>query len=173
MVELSSERIEQIVLKETAKKQEADIILRSVYTRYMCLFEKYFEDIDALNDDKVAELRSYHEETKSLVRYYYMDIAQDVCKLLREFDDTYIINMLGSGWHKYIFDIYKYYKEEKKSSIKAEEDIKAAFVKETLEEFYDTMDYIFRDGFGTGSEATNGLLSGIKNLLFGEENTNV
>ena len=169
MVELSSERIEQIVLKETAKKQEADIILRSVYTRYMCLFEKYFEDIDALNDDKVAELRNYHEETKSLVRYYYMDIAQDVCKLLREFDDTYIINMLGSGWHKYIFDIYKYYKDEKKISIKAEEDIKAAFVKETLEEFYDTMDYIFRDDFGTSSQTAKKVVTNLKEMLFGAE----
>ena len=169
MVELSSERIEQIVLKETAKKQEADIILRSVYTRYMCLFEKYFEDIDALNDDKVSELRNYHEETKSLVRYYYMDIAQDVCKLLREFDDTYIINMLGSGWHKYIFDIYKYYKDEKKISIKAEEDIKAAFVKETLEEFYDTMDYIFRDDFGTSSQTAKKVVTNLKEMLFGAE----
>ena len=36
----------------------------------MYLYEKYLEDIDALSDDRIAELRAYHEETISLVKYY-------------------------------------------------------------------------------------------------------
>ena len=79
MVELSKERVEQILHEETMKKEELETILRSIYTRYMHLFENYFADLDALNDDKVAELKKYHEETKSLVRYYYLDIPQDIC----------------------------------------------------------------------------------------------
>ena len=48
MVELSKERIAQILHEETVKKEDSDTILRSVYTRYMCLYEKYFADIDGL-----------------------------------------------------------------------------------------------------------------------------
>ena len=39
----------------------------------------------------------------------------------------------------------------------------------TLEDFYDTMDLIFRAGFGTGSETVKGLAGMIKGLLFGKE----
>ena len=63
MVELSNERMEQILHKETAKKEELTTILRGIYTRYMLLYEKYFADIDALNDDEVTALKNYHEET--------------------------------------------------------------------------------------------------------------
>ena len=56
MVELSNRRIEQILHEETAKKEELATILRGIYTRYMHLYESYFADIDALSDDKVAEL---------------------------------------------------------------------------------------------------------------------
>ena len=35
----------------------------------MYLYEKYLEDIDALSDDRIAELRAYHEETISLVKF--------------------------------------------------------------------------------------------------------
>ena len=61
MVELSNERIEQILHQETAKKEELATILRGIYTRYMRLYEKLFADIDALNDEKITELRKYHE----------------------------------------------------------------------------------------------------------------
>ena len=37
MIELSKERIAQILHEETVKKEDADTILRSIYTRYMCL----------------------------------------------------------------------------------------------------------------------------------------
>ena len=79
MVELNNERIEQILHEETTKKEELETILRSIYNRYMWLYEKYFADIDALNDEKIAELTNYHEETLSLVKYYYMDIPLDIC----------------------------------------------------------------------------------------------
>ena len=75
MIELSTERVEEILQKETQKTVDLPVILRAVYTRYMNLYERYFTDVDNLNDDKIAELRKYHEETISLVRYYYMDIS--------------------------------------------------------------------------------------------------
>lgn len=35
--------------------------------------------------------------------------------------------------------------------------------------FYDAMGYIFRDGFGTGSQTAEQVVSGIAGLLFGKE----
>ena len=70
MIELNKERLEKILREETAQKEELQTILRSVYTRYMRLYEKYFADIDALNDEKIAGLRAYHEETVSLVKHF-------------------------------------------------------------------------------------------------------
>jgi len=70
MVELSRERIEQMLQEETAKKEELANILRGIYTRYMRLYEKYLADIDALNDDEIGKLRAFHKETRSLFRYY-------------------------------------------------------------------------------------------------------
>lgn len=169
MVELSKERIEQILHEETAKKEELDTILRSIYTRYMRLYEKYFADIDALNDDVIAELRNYHEETKSLIRHYYMDIPQDICTGLREFDNKYSASLLGSEWHKYLFDSYKSFKEENRSRNKSKEHLKAEFAKQTMTAFYEAMDYIFREGFGTGSQTAKDVISGITGLLFGKE----
>ena len=61
MVELSNERIGQILHEETTKKEESETILRGIYTRYMRLFEKYLADIDALNDEKIADFKKYHE----------------------------------------------------------------------------------------------------------------
>ena len=54
MIKLSNERIEQILHEETVKKEELATILRSIYNRYMWLYEKYFADIDALNDEKIS-----------------------------------------------------------------------------------------------------------------------
>ena len=49
MIELSNERIKEILNDETPRKEETDTILRAIYTRYMRLCEEYFTDIDALN----------------------------------------------------------------------------------------------------------------------------
>ena len=45
--------------------------------------------------------------------------------------------------------------------------MKAAFIKHALEDFYDAMDYVFRDGFGTGSQSAKNVFTEIKGLLFG------
>ena len=169
MVELSKERIEQILHEETAKKEELDTILRSIYTRYRRMYEKYFADIDALNDDKIAELRKFHEETRSLVRYYYMDIPQDICTGLREFDNKYSANLLGPEWHKYLFDSFKSFKEENRGRNKSKEHLKAEFAKQTLTAFYEAMDYIFREGFGTADKTTENTLSEIIGKFFKDE----
>ena len=87
MVELSRKRVEQILHEETLKTEELATILRGIYTRYMRLYERYFADIDALNDEKIAELREYHGETKSLVNYYYRDIPLDICMGIDEFEE--------------------------------------------------------------------------------------
>ena len=65
MIELSNERIEEILHKETGKTEELTTILRGIYIRYMRLYERYYADIDALNDDVIAELKNYLEETKA------------------------------------------------------------------------------------------------------------
>ena len=109
MIQLSTERVHQILYEETQKTEELKTVLRGIFTRYMHLYEEYYADIDALNDDKIAEMRKYHEETKSLVKHYYLDIPQDTCMGLREFDDKYIDKFLGSGWKKYLFDKYNHH----------------------------------------------------------------
>ena len=169
MVELSKERIAQILHEETVKKEDSDTILRSVYTRYMCLYEKYFADIDGLSDSVIAELRSYHEETRSLVKYYYMDIPQDICKCLTAFDQEYSEKLLGPDWQEYLSDIYEDFEDSYAGKDRTRASVKAAFAKQTLGAFYDAMDYIFRDGFGTGSQTANTLVDGISQLLFGKE----
>jgi len=168
MIELSNERIEEILHKETVKKEELGTILRAVYSRYMHLYEAYFADIDALNEDKIAELKKYHEETGSLVKYYYMDIPLDICVGLREFEDNYSANLLGPEWHKYLMDSYEDFKKNNKDKYK-KESLKAEFAKQTLASFYDAMGYVFREGFGTGSQTADSVVSGITGLLFGKK----
>ena len=169
MLELSNERIQQILHEETAKKEELNTILRGIYVRYMRLYEKYFADIDALNDDKVAELREYHEETRSLVRHYYMDIPMDICTELKEFENKYSDNLLGLGWHGYLFDRYEEFKENSENRDKIEKCLKADFSRQALDTFYDAMNEIFRDGFGTGSQTARKVVDGITGLLFGKQ----
>ena len=169
MIELSKERIEQMLHEEAGKKEELVTILRGVYTRYMCMFEKYFADIDALNDDAIAGLREYHDETRSLVKYFYMDIPRDVCLGLREFEKKYIDKLLGSGWHEYLRDCYEDFKEYTCDEQLSEALMKAAFTKEALSDFYDVMDYIFRDDFGTESKHLKDIAGEISGFLFGKE----
>ena len=166
MVELSNERVDQILHEETHKTEELITILRGVYIRYMRLYERYFDDIDALNDDKIAEFNKYHEETKSLIKYYYMDIPLDICTALSEFDKQYSEKLLGSNWRRYLFDSLKKYKSDRGD--KSKEGLKADFEEKILTAFYETMDYIFRDGFGTCSESTKKFEDGLVDLLFGE-----
>lgn len=168
MVELSNERIEQILHEETTKKEETETILRSIYTRYMRLYEKYFADIEALNDDEIAGLKNYHEETRSLIKYFYMDIPQDICTGIKEFENKYSANLLGSEWHEYLFGSYEEFREKSRIKDKSEEYIKAEFTKQALSDFYDAMDYIFREGFGTDSQTAKSFVSGITGLLFGK-----
>ncbi len=66
MIELKNEVLEKILGKETAKTEDLKTILRAVYTRTMRLYEKYFQDLDALSNDVVEELKQYNEETRSL-----------------------------------------------------------------------------------------------------------
>ena len=169
MIELSPERVEKILYEETVKDEKIQTILRSIYIRYMLLYEKYFEDIDALNDEKIAELRKYHEETRSLIKYYYMDIPQDICTALNEFENKYDDNLLGSEWHNVLFDSYKKFREKNTNTNKSEKSLKEEFTKQTLAAFYGAMDYVFREGFGTGSTAAQSIVSGITGLLFGKE----
>lgn len=168
MVELSNERVEQILNEETVKTEELKTILRGIYTRYMRLFEKYLSDIDALNDDEIEKLKNYHEETRSLVKYYYLDIPLDTCILISEFEDEYSCKMLGADWHEFIFGKYKEFKDKNRDGKKSEEVLKAEFEEKTLESFYDAMDYVFRDSFGTESKTASETADGIAGLLFGE-----
>lgn len=166
MMELSNERVESILKEETLKTTELATILRAVYTRYMRLYEKYFADIDALNDEKIAEFRQYQEETNSLVKYYYMDIPEDVCTDLNDFDKKYGDKLLGPDWHKNLFDTYKEFRG--KNWDKSDEWVRAEFKKQVMEGFYHEMGGIFRQGLGTNSKTHEGIWKGISGLLFGK-----
>lgn len=169
MVELSAERIEQILYKETPKTDVLPTILRSVYLRYVRLYEKFFADIDALNDDVIAELKNYHEETKSLVKYYYMDIPEDICEGLLTFDNTYNAKLLGADWHDVLIESYKDFAAESKNWNKSEKCLKAEFSEQCLKAFYEAMEAIFRGGFGTASKTAENVITGLAGLLFGEK----
>ena len=168
MVGLSNERIEQILHEETPKKEELLTILRGIYTRYMRLYERYYADIDALNDDVIAELKNYHEETKSLCKCYYMDIPLDICTGLIEFDNEYSDKLLGDDWHKFLLDSYKDFRDEHEYENKSEASLKAEFADQKLTSFYEVMDYVLRDAFNTNSKSAENVASGIMSLLFGE-----
>ena len=107
MIELNNERMQQILHDETAKTEDLTTILRGIYTRYMNLYERYFADFDALNDDKVAEFGKYHEETRSLIKYYYLDIPQDICSGIKEFEEKVSDKLLGREWKKNLYDVYE------------------------------------------------------------------
>lgn len=167
MIELSTERIEQILNEETVKKAETTAILRSIYTRYMLLYERYFTDIDALNDDKIAQFKNYHEETISLFKYYYLDIPQDTCEYLHKFEKAYSSKLLGPDWHKYLFEAYRGFKEN--NACTDEAYLKAEFSKQAMEAFYYEMDLVFREGFGTGSKTIQSAISGFTSMFFGKK----
>lgn len=169
MIELSTERVEQILHNETQKTEELTTILRGIYTRYMYMYERYFADIDALNDDVIAELKKYNEETRSLVKYYYMDIPKDTCKAINAFDQEYNAVLLGADWHRRLFECYDEFYEENISTYKNEKRLKAEFSKQVLVFFYETMDSIFREGFGTGSKTVEKVVGGLASLLFGQK----
>lgn len=171
MLELTNNRIEQILHEETTKKEELSTILRGIYTRYMRLYEQYFADIDALNDDMIAEFRKQQEETDSLVRYYFLDIPEDICEQLKEFNEKYNSKLLGPEWHKCLFDLYEDFKKESWTE-KSEESLKAEFAEQALASFYDAMGSVFREGFGTGSKSGENVINGIAGLLFGKQEKN-
>ncbi len=168
MVELTNKRIDEMLHEETVKKEDTDAILRSIYTRYMRLYEKYFSDIDALNDEKIDEFKRYHEETLSLIKYYYMDIPNDICSEIEEFEEKYSDLLLGSEWHEYLLRNYKEFKDDNLESNKDEEYYKKKFKKQVLKDFYEAMDYVFRDGFGTGSKTTESAISTLTGLILGK-----
>ena len=169
MIELSNERVEQILHKETQKTEELATILRGVYTRYMRLYEKYFADIEALNDGEIADLKRYHEETGSLMKYYYMDIPKDVCAELQDFDEKYTAKLLGADWHNCLFDSYEAFRVENEDAYPSEKQMKAEYAKQTLAAFYEAMDSVFRESFGTGSKTAEKVASGIASLFFGKQ----
>ena len=169
MVELSNERIEQILHEETKKTEDLKTILRSIYFRYMNLYEHYFADLDALNNDKIAEFRKQHEETKSLIKYYYMDIPQDICHEIHEFEEKVSDKLLGRDWKTHLNDIYEEYKANNKDWNKKEEDYKAEFPKAAIDAFYEAMESIFRDAFGTNSATAKDFIEGIGGLLLGKK----
>ena len=166
MIELSQERVDTILNEETLRTEELATILRAVYTRYMRVFEKYFADTDALNDEVIAELNQYQEETRSLVKYYYMDIPQEVCDGLRKFDDKYGDKLLGPDWEKTLSDTYKYFRGKNWS--KSEEWVKAEFRKQAMDAFYKAMGSVFRQGFGSDSKVVERVVDGIKGLFFAD-----
>jgi len=170
MSELNYEKIDQIMHKETPKTEDLLLILRGIYLRLVRLFERYYADIDALNDDRIDELKQYHEETISLVKYYYMDIPLDILYALGRFDGEHVDKMLGSGWNRYLFEAYKDFVIKNRNENKSNEDLKAEFAGKNLMDFYRSMDNIFRVTFGTSSKTVENAGNWIGKLLFGGGN---
>lgn len=169
MIELNNERLEQILHDETAKTEDVKTILRGIYARYMNLYERYIADFAELNDDKVAEFSKYQEETQSLIKYYYMDIPQDTCAKIEEFEEKVGDKLLGREWKRNLYDLYDEFKRKNKVWDKSEDYYQAEFKKAAMKEFYEAMEYVFRDGFGTGSETVKDIIGGITGLLFGKK----
>ena len=169
MLELSKERIGKILHEETVQEEKLTTILRAVYTRYMRLYENYYEDIDALNKTKIAELKKYHEETVSLIKYYYLDIPHDICEGIEEFENKFTANMLGPDWHRFLFRNFEEFKDNCEDRRAGKEALKEAFTKQALQEFYDTMGYVFREGFDTDSKTVKDTISGFDGLFGGKE----
>ena len=97
---------------------------------------------------------------------YYLDIPQEVCEDLEEFDSEYNESLLGADWHEYLFDRYEEFKENSESEDKSEEDLKAEFSKQTLLDFYVSMDYIFSESMGTNDKTSKKVVNGVAGLLF-------
>ena len=169
MVELSNERIKQMLEEETKETEDLTTILRAVYTRYMNLYERYFSDLEALNDDKIAEFKKYHEETRSLIKYYYMDIPQDICTGINEFEEKVSDRLLGQDWRKNLYDLYDEFKEKNRVRDKGEDYYLAEFSRQALKAFYEAMGDFFREGFGTSSQTAKDIVGGISGLLFGKK----
>ena len=167
MFELSTKRVEQILHEETPKTEALATILRGVYSRYMRLYEKYFADIDALDDDIIEDYKKYHEETKCLVKYYYLDIPYDICTALDEFDKNYSSKLLGSDWRKVLFDSFTKFKAKYWGMNKTEEFLKEEFEKQILSAFYYSMDYVFREGFDTGSKTGEAVVGELAKFITG------
>ena len=113
-------------------------------------------------------MKKYHEETISLVKYYLMDIPQDVCAEINKFESNLSANLLGPDWHEFLFDKYEKFKGKRKSKNKGEEYIKAEFKEQTLKSFYEVMGYVFRGGFGTASLTDSKTVNELAGLLFGK-----
>ena len=160
MVELTYERIDKILHEETLKTEDSRTIQRALYNRNMYLYEKYLSDIDALNDETIAELKKYHEETKSLMKYYRMDIPQDTSDDLDYFNKKFTDRILGPDWHDFLFSAYEEFKDDDDNDDKSEECLKKEFEENVLVEFYERMDDVFRDGFGTSSQTANDVFEG-------------
>jgi len=166
MVELSNERVEAILKEETSKTTELATILRAIYIRYMRMYERYFDDMESLTEEAVTEMKKYHEETVSLVKYYYMDIPQDVCTELKEFDEKYYDTLFGPEWDRKLREGFRAFRNEHWDM--SEKWVKEQFKKKALDTFYEDMGSVFRPGFKTDSKAAEGVINGISELLFGK-----
>ena len=167
MVKLDNERVEQILQNETMKTQPLPTILRGIYTRYINLYEDYIAEIDKLTDDKIDAYKRQNAETQSLIKYYYMDIPQDVCYELNKFEENVADELLGREWKRGIYDAFEEFKENNDAWNKSDDYYMAEFKKALRKELYKAMENIFRDGFGTHSETAKNIFTGISNLLFG------
>jgi hypothetical protein len=98
-----------------------------------------------------------------------MDIPQDICHEIHEFEEKVSDKLLGRDWKTHLYDIYEEYKAKNKDWNKKEEDYKAEFPKAAIDAFYEAMESIFRDAFGTNSATAKEFIEGVGGLLFGKK----
>ena len=64
---------------------------------------------------------------------------------------------------------YDEFKQKSRDQSKGDDYYKSEVTQQTLIALYDAKDYMCGDGFGTDSETTRKVVSGIKGLLFGNQ----
>ena len=168
MVELSPERIEEILHKETVKEEDPKTVMRAVYNRYRCVFEQYIDQIFEMNQSKIDEFNKYHQETNSLIKYYFVDIPMDTCAALAKFEHDVMDYMLGPDWQRVILNGFEEFKRKNKNKYRLanEETWRKKFKEELLSMFYVSMESAFRVSFESGSKAAEGLMDGLS-AIFG------
>jgi calmodulin len=105
MIQLSNERVEQILHEETKKTEPLPQLLRAIYTRYMNLYEDYIANMYDLTNEKIAEYKeafdmidkdkkgtiSVNDITKIMKNFGYPISRKEVEKMVAEMDTS------GSG----------------------------------------------------------------------------
>ena len=98
-----------------------------------------------------------------------MDIPEETGTYLQVFDKEYTVKLLGPDWKKYVSESFQEFISEHKKEAKNEDHLKEMYREEILGAFYDAMNHVFRDGFGTANKTLEKVSKGLLSILFGDD----